>query len=883
MRNPVQRLGAIKLKLGALLGGGVVLTVVVLLGGGALGLPAWILALVALSAGLVLVDLLGSGLTAPLRQMARQADRLADGDPVDPVDDTARDEVGELARAFNRMAREVAHTDRVRRELVANVSHELRTPVAALVAQVQNLADGIEPAGPEQLRRMESQVARLRHLVDDLLDLSQLDAGAARLERREIDLRRLVVDVVHARGPVAVDRVEIRVPDEAAVAHVDPARFRQVVANLVDNALRHGPDDEPVTVSAARRDGALHLTVADTGPGIPAEDATRIFERFARGDSGRATTTGGAGLGLAITRWIVELHGGSIRVDRPGEPGGRLTVELSMASQEPTEPSPPLPLDDEPPSPASSSPAARWVAASTAVAVRRATPAAAAPADDGGGGLQLLPTPVTGLGRRGLLAVAAAAVAAALLPLEGPPGIGVAVVLLVGAAAAVVSLETGLDRFGTACCGIAAAIAALWAVTDAFWVLVPLTFGAVLLAGLGIWGPRRFGEAARAVVVGPLLTVVAPLALVRGARSQRGVAVGRVLVPLLGTLVVLLVFGGLLGEADAVFARALDAVVPDVRLDGTIVLRAVLAAGAAVVVTTYVLVQRAGEVATTPWSRPVRPVTDWAVPLGALVALLGTFVLIQLGTLFGGDDRVQSTTGLTYAEYARTGFGQLLVVAVLTLGVVAVVVRVAADDDRRLRDRMLGALVVLTFVVLASSVQRLSLYVDAFGLSRLRFSAYAALLWVAVILGMVVLAGLVRRFAPHLPRAAIVATGAIALAAALSFPDALIARVNLAGVDENRSDLADVLDEARAFGPASTVDGVDLGYLAGLSADAAPVLVDRFDLGPAEAALLLDGVGHVAGEACVDVGIDAGGGSWNLSRWRARRAIVDDPNLELCP
>ena len=112
-RNPVARLGAIKLKLGALIGGSILLTIVVLLGGAQLELPTWITALVALGVGLVAVDLLGSGLTAPLVQMARQADRLADGDPVDPVDDSSRDEVGELARAFNRMAEEVAHTDRV--------------------------------------------------------------------------------------------------------------------------------------------------------------------------------------------------------------------------------------------------------------------------------------------------------------------------------------------------------------------------------------------------------------------------------------------------------------------------------------------------------------------------------------------------------------------------------------------------------------------------------------------------------------------------------------------------------------------------------------------------------------------------------------------------
>lgn len=870
-RNPVARLGAIKLKLGALLGGSILLTIAVLLGGTELGLPTWITALVALGAGLVAVDLLGSGLTAPLVQMARQADRLADGEPVDPVDDSSRDEVGELARAFNRMAEEVAHTDRVRRELVANVSHELRTPLAALTAQVENLVDGVTTPDAAELRRMEAQVGRLGHLVDGLLDLSQLDAGATALERVEVDLRRMVVDVAHAAGPVAAARVDVRIPEDASHVEVDPARFRQVVTNLVDNALRHGPGEEPVTVTAARRDGVVAVTVTDTGPGIAARDAHRIFERFARSDEGRATAAGGAGLGLAITRWIVELHGGSIRVDRPGEPGARLTVELPVDTTPPT--SDATAAGDLPPPRPESAGLAAPSGTATATRQERA-PMPAAPSTTGG--LQLLPTPIAGLGRRSLLAVAAAATAAALMPLDGPTGIGFALVLLVGAAATVVAAERPLDRFARVCCGLAAAVAAQYALTDAYWALVPVTLGAVLLAGLGLWGPHRFGEVFRALVVGPLLTVVTPAALVRGVRSQRGAALGRVLVPVLSTVVVLLVFGGLLGDADAVFARMLDAVTPDISLDETLVLRGFLAAGAAIVVTTYVLAQRAGTVQTTPWQRPVRPLGDWAAPLVALDLLLGAFVIVQFGALFGGDRRVQDTVGLTYAEYARSGFGQLLVVALLTLGVVALVARVADDAHRRLRDRLLGVLIGLTVVVLASSVWRLSLYTSEFGLSRLRVSAYAMLLWVGLALALVVVAGTVRRFVPHLPRTIVVVTGALALVFVTVQPDAVIARVNLARVDAGAE-----LDEF---------------YLSGLSADAIPVLVEAgrttrgafdqeaFDLyrpnSPQDEERAYET--PVVGLSIACTPIDAEGASWNLARWRALRAIEADPDLEPC-
>jgi hypothetical protein len=309
--------------------------------------------------------------------------------------------------------------------------------------------------------------------------------------------------------------------------------------------------------------------------------------------------------------------------------------------------------------------------------------------------------------------------------------------------------------------------------------------------------------------------------------------VGRILVPVLATLVVLLVFGGLLGDADAVFARFLDAISPDVRLDATLVLRGLLAVGAAIVVTTYVLAQRAGTIETTPWEQPVRPPSDWAPPLIALDLLLGAFVVVQFGALFGGDRRVQDTVGLTYAEYARSGFGQLLVVALLTLGVVAVVVRVAAGAHRRLRDRLLGVLVGLTLVVLGSSVFRLSLYTSEFGLSRLRVSAFALLLWVGLVLVLVVAGGIVRRFVPHLPRTLVVLTGALAVVFVLAQPDALIARVNLARADAGEE--------------------LDVSYLSGLSADAVPVLASR----------------DVPVGTC---SLDVEGASWNLARWRALRA-----------
>jgi two-component system sensor histidine kinase BaeS len=850
--RPLDRVGAIKLKLGAMVVGGVVVSVLVVLGGAAAGIPTWLNVVVAFALALVAVDLLGSGLTAPLRQMARQADRLASGLPVEPVDEVARDEVGDLARAFNRMAHEVAHTDRVRRDLVANVSHELRTPLAALTAVLENVIDGVEEAGPDALGRMQDQVDRLRRRVVQLLDLSQLDAGAVTIDRGPVRVATLVRECVAGLDHAGGQRVVIEV-DPDLEAWLDRDRFAQVVVNLVGNALRHGPAATQVTVTAVEvatveARGQLRLTIRDEGPGIAVEDAARVFERFARADDGRAATIGGTGLGLAITRWIVELHEGTVHVDRPGQPGGRLVVELPM-----TAPGTLLP----PPDPSHGA----------SVAIADAPPAAVS-----GGSLdvlRVLPTPIAGLRWRAVAAAfAAGVVMASLVTLVGGPftNLGVAISLVFAAGAVLVAVERPLDAYAKACAGIGVAIGAAWALTDTAWLLVPLTLGAIPLAGLGLWGPRTFGQHLRALVVGPVLMVATPVALVRSERRGRRGATSP-MVPMVATGVVLLVFGTLLAGVDGVFARLLGAVLPDIDIDGTLILRILLGVLTAAVVVTYVLVQRAGTVETAPWARPVRPKQDWAIPVGALVALFAAFVAVQIGTLFGGDALIQRTLGLTYAEHARSGFGQLVLVALLTLVVLGIVVRVADDADRRLRDIMLGALVGLTFVMLASAVHRLVLYVDAFGLTRPRLSGLAILTWIAAMLVLAVVAASVRRFAPHLPRTAVVVTGVLALAFLASRPDVIIAETNIARWERTGS--------------------IDTWYLASLSADAVPTIAssdvaERMarETGAFEVIAEEDRPACFARMAFGDVvgGYDDGDRSWqewNLARVRARAAIVD--------
>ncbi|MGH9003816.1 MAG: sensor histidine kinase [Acidimicrobiia bacterium] len=296
----------------------------------------------ALLISVVITQFLAHGMTSPLREMTAAARAMARGDHGRRVRVTSRDEVGELARAFNQMAAELAEVDRMRRDLVANVSHELRTPITALQAGLENLVDGVEPPGPEQLRTMLRQVERLGRLVTQLLDLSRLESGAVPLQRRSFEVRRVLEDAVDESRLHAPDvEVSVAVAEPGLAADGDPERVHQVLANLLENAVRHSPAGGRIEVSARSDRGPgrglpeswVAIEVCDEGPGIPEEEANRVFERFYRADSARSSSHGGAGLGLAIARWIVDLHGGDIRAERRVPTGCRMVVLLPGASR----------------------------------------------------------------------------------------------------------------------------------------------------------------------------------------------------------------------------------------------------------------------------------------------------------------------------------------------------------------------------------------------------------------------------------------------------------------------------------------------------------------------------------------------------------------------
>ncbi|GAA3508457.1 hypothetical protein GCM10023075_67940 [Streptosporangium album] len=324
--RPLDFLGRIKVKLGMVILLAVAAAFVVNEVGINAGYSRDVRVAVAAVLALIMVQLLARGMTKPLREMAAAAQTIAEGRYGLRVTATSRDEVGELARAFNAMAADLGEVDRQRRELVANVSHELRTPITALRAVLENMVDGVSAPDQATLETALAQTERLGRLVAQLLDLSRLESGARRIESEDVELGPLC-DQALREAVLAGDGVTARceVPGELSV-RADPDLLAQVLANLLDNAVRHSPDGGVVVLAAVAEGEGVRLRVTDEGPGIPAEDRARAFERFSRLDAGRAADDGGAGLGLAIAKEIVELHGGSIHVEEGA--GCRVAVDL---------------------------------------------------------------------------------------------------------------------------------------------------------------------------------------------------------------------------------------------------------------------------------------------------------------------------------------------------------------------------------------------------------------------------------------------------------------------------------------------------------------------------------------------------------------------------
>jgi signal transduction histidine kinase len=267
------------------------------------------------------------GAAAPLGDLVEASARVEAGEVGTQVRVRGPREIRALARAFNSMsARLAADTDQ-RRRLLADVSHELRTPLTVIQGSVEGMLDGLYPADRTQLERLLAETHQLEQLIEDLRTLSLTDAGALPLHREPTDLGALARDVVAGFQPqAAAETVTLVVEADASpTLAVDPRRVRQVMANLVSNALRHTPAGGRVAVRVRRLGGAVELEVADTGSGMDAASAERAFDRF-----WRAGDAAGAGLGLAIVRDLVRAHGGEAVLESAPDAGTVVRCRFPM-------------------------------------------------------------------------------------------------------------------------------------------------------------------------------------------------------------------------------------------------------------------------------------------------------------------------------------------------------------------------------------------------------------------------------------------------------------------------------------------------------------------------------------------------------------------------
>jgi two-component system sensor histidine kinase BaeS len=282
----------------------------------------------------VLVLLASVPLGRDARRLEATVRRIEDGDRAVRTGVERADELGHVARALDELTarldaleRERAGYEAERTAMLSSVGHDLRTPLAALRVAVEAMIDGVAPDPERYLRSMSRDVEALSALVDDFFLLARIDAGRLDLHPVTVDLTEVADEAVEALAPVAAARgVRVALSAGARVhVHGNPNALGRVIRNLVDNAIRHAPEGSEIRVTVGD-DGRPSVRVVDQGPGFPADFAADPFGPFTRADASRNRSTGGAGLGLAIARGLVEAHGGRIWIEAP--PGGRVAFEL---------------------------------------------------------------------------------------------------------------------------------------------------------------------------------------------------------------------------------------------------------------------------------------------------------------------------------------------------------------------------------------------------------------------------------------------------------------------------------------------------------------------------------------------------------------------------
>ncbi|HEX9838098.1 MAG TPA: ATP-binding protein [Anaerolineales bacterium] len=284
---------------------------------------------------LLLGIFLSRTLTRPIRELTQATHAISAGDLSQQVPVRSDDELGELAQAFNKMSTELSRSINTRKQMTADIAHELRTPLSLILGHAEAVHDGVLRPTRENFEIIREEATRLEHLVNDLRILSLADAGKLTINLQPIEPQRLLQEIASLyqyqtqRKNIAF---ELDIASRLSAIEVDPGRMTQVLANIMDNALRHTPEGGRIILAAKQIQDRIEISIQDSGPGITAQDANRIFDRFYRTDPSRQREEGGSGLGLAIAKSIVQAHGGQIRAESEAGNGLKIIITLPKKS-----------------------------------------------------------------------------------------------------------------------------------------------------------------------------------------------------------------------------------------------------------------------------------------------------------------------------------------------------------------------------------------------------------------------------------------------------------------------------------------------------------------------------------------------------------------------
>ena len=297
---------------------------------------AWAaLAAVVVASGVSL--LISRRIVAPIQEMTRASQRIATGKFDERVNAAGQDELGQLGHSFNHMAEQLEQVESMRRQLIGDVSHELRTPLTAIKGSMEGLIDGVLPAEAETYEEVRAEADRLNRLVDDLQELSRVEAPTFHLDISDVDISSLIATAIKRATPSAQSKrvtLTSRGARQLPPLPADENRLGQVLLNLVANAIQYTPEGGAVTIGAEQNNGEIQISVTDTGIGIPPEQLDHIFTRFYRVDKSRSRASGGgSGIGLTIARRLVEAHGGKIWAESEGiGKGSRFVIALPIVN-----------------------------------------------------------------------------------------------------------------------------------------------------------------------------------------------------------------------------------------------------------------------------------------------------------------------------------------------------------------------------------------------------------------------------------------------------------------------------------------------------------------------------------------------------------------------